>query len=115
SRQSGQGRISSTSWKNQAPASVAAATAAIASAATAAGSEAKRVGGEWAAADVTDILRSTIHAQTGTSVLSRRRGRVETRTITSARVDPEAPPAIFRPLRRTGHLPRDRRPLWRNW
>lgn len=36
-------------------------------------------------------------------------------TITSARVDPEAPPAIFRPLRRTGHLPRDRRPLWRNW
>jgi hypothetical protein len=36
-------------------------------------------------------------------------------TITSARVDPEAPPAIFRPLRRTGPPARDRRPLWRNW
>ena len=35
-----------------------AATAAIASAATAAGSAARRAGGEWAAADVTGILRS---------------------------------------------------------
>src|SRR4029079_12994520 len=49
------------------------------SGATVAGSAARRAGGEWAAADVTGILRSTIHAQTGTSVLSRRRGSVEIR------------------------------------
>lgn len=38
----------------------------------------------------------------GISLLSRHRPGVENTTITSARVDPEAPPAIFRRLRRTG-------------
>ena len=49
--------------------------AAIASAATAAGLAARRAGGGLAAADVTGVLRSMVHAQTGHSVLSRRRWR----------------------------------------
>src|SRR5438445_128925 len=64
----------------QAPASAAAATAAIASAATSAGLAEGRASDEWAAAlSVTVVLRSTIHAQTGNSVLSRRRLSVEAR------------------------------------
>lgn len=43
----------------------------------------------------------------GISLLSRHRPGVEMPTITSTRVDPEAPPAIFRRLRRTG-LPASR-------
>ena len=50
--------------------------AAIASAATAAGSAARRAcGGMGGGIDVTGVLRSMVHAQTGHSVLSRRRRR----------------------------------------
>jgi hypothetical protein len=48
----------------------------------------------------------------GISLLSRHRPGVETPTITSTRVDPEAPPAIFRRLRRTGPSgPRPKAPV----
>ena len=55
------------------------------------------------------MLKQATASYPATTALSRHA------TITSARVDPEAPPAIFRPLRRTGPPARDRRPLWRNW
>src|SRR6266498_3632501 len=109
--------MSKTRWKNHAPASVSAAMNAIASAATSAGSAERRAGAEWAAAlSVTVVLpehhdaqNQTIASYPDATKLSRQA------TITSARVDPRRPPAIFRPLRRTGPPARDRRPLWRNW
>src|SRR5207245_2505782 len=87
---------------------------AIASAATSAGSAERRAGAEWAAAlSVTVVLpehhdaqNQTIASYPDATKLSRQA------TITSARVDPEAPPAIFRPLRRTGPpAPRPKAPV----
>ena len=52
------------------------------------------------------MLKQAIASYPATTALSRQA------TITSARVDPEAPPAIFRPLRRTGPLgPRPKAPV----
>ena len=52
------------------------------------------------------MLKQAIASYPATTALSRQA------TITSARVDPEAPPAIFRPLRRTGPFgPRPKAPV----
>ena len=52
------------------------------------------------------MLKQAIASYPATTALSRYA------TITSARVDPEAPPAIFRPLRRTGPSgPRPKAPV----
>ena len=45
------------------------------------------------------MLKQAIASYPATTALSRQA------TITSARVDPRRPPAIFRPLRRTGLMP----------
>ena len=52
------------------------------------------------------MLKQAIASYPAATALSRHA------TITSARVDPEAPPAIFRPLRRTGPFgPRPKAPV----
>src|SRR5262245_65768685 len=91
--------MSSTSWKNQAPASVAAATAAIASAARSAGFAAMPWRDGLAAVAVTSFSPSLEFR-----VVSRRPIDVEATIITSARVDRNGPVAIFRRLRATGPL-----------